>query len=177
MDRLRMPLILLVLAFVIGISPFRPLRITGKSMSPTLREAQTYVLDTFYWKQFTLPVIGKIGTGLRRDDIVVLDRGSERWVKRLVGLPGDRLEIATREDEWIIRVSNLTVNPDQRGMFGPGELIHVGKGEVYVVGDNMNYSSDSTNREIGAFKITDVVGVARNLTLAREFVKPEPRQQ
>lgn len=175
MDRLRTPLILLLLVFVLGVSPFRPLKILGKSMAPTLREEKTYILDTFYWKQFDLPVIGKVGGGLKRGDIVVVQKGSERWVKRLVGLPGDRLEIAEREDGWIVRVSNLTVNPDLRGQFGPGRIVEVGKGEVFIVGDNTNFSSDSTKSEIGTFKVDDIQGIARNITLGRDFKIPEPR--
>jgi signal peptidase I len=175
MDRLRTPLILLVFAFVIGISPFRPLKILGKSMAPTLREEQTYILDTFYWKQFDLPVVGKVGGGLKRTDIVVVKKGAEQWVKRLVGLPGDRLEIARRPDGWVFRVANLTIDPDQRGMYGPGEIVEVGKGEIFIVGDNVNYSSDSTNREIGTFKMDDIQGIVRNLTLTRQFKIPDPR--
>jgi signal peptidase I len=175
MDRLRTPLILILFVIVLGVSPFRPLKIIGKSMSPTLREDQTYILDTFYWKQFDLPVLGKVGGGLKRGDIVVVKKGSEQWVKRLVGLPGDRLEIAEREDGWIVRVSNLTVNPDLRGQFGPGRTVEVGKGEVFIVGDNVNFSSDSTKSEIGTFKIDDIQGIARNLTLARDFKYPPPR--
>jgi signal peptidase I len=175
MDRLRTPLILLLLVLVLGASPFRPLKVIGQSMSPTLREDKTYILDTFYWKQFDLPVLGKVGGGLKRGDIVVVQKGSERWVKRLVGLPGDRLEIAEREDGWIFRVSNLTVNPDLRGQFGPGRVVEVGKGEVFIVGDNTNYSSDSTKSEIGTFKIDDIQGIARSITLGRDFTIPPPK--
>ncbi len=175
MDRLRTPLILLLLVLVLGVSPFRPLKILGKSMSPTLTEDKTYILDTFYWKQFDLPVIGTVGAGLKRGDIVVVKKGTEQWVKRLAGLPGDRLEIAEREDGWIFRVSNLTVNPDLRGQFGPGRIVEVGKGEVFIVGDNVNYSSDSTKSEIGTFKIEDIQGIARTITLGRDFKIPDPK--
>jgi signal peptidase I len=175
MDRLRTPLILLLLVFVLGASPFRPLKVIGKSMAPTLREDQTYILDTFYWKQFDLPVLGKVGGGLKRGDIVVVKKGTEQWVKRLVGIPGDRLEIAEREDGWIVRVSNLTINPDLRGKFGPGRIVEVGKGETFIVGDNVNYSSDSTKSEIGGFKLEDIQGIVRNITLGRDFPIPPPK--
>jgi hypothetical protein len=38
-----------------------------------------------------------------------------------------------------------------------------------VIGDNLNWSSDSTNQEAGAFKLEDIVGVVRTFTFRRDF--------
>src|SRR5690348_15915829 len=90
-----------LLLAVLAITPFRPLKVSGRSMEPTLHNGETYLLDQFYWKT----------SGLRRMDIVVVRHGQEYWVKRLIGMPGDRLQIARRPDGWITEVRNLTENP------------------------------------------------------------------
>src|SRR3954468_22109459 len=95
--------LLLALAFlvVLALLPFRPLKISGRSMEPTLHNGETYLLDHFYWRP----------GGLRRNDIVVVNHGDEKWVKRLVGMPGDHLLIEGLADGWITQVENLTINP------------------------------------------------------------------
>jgi signal peptidase I len=149
----------LALAVVLAITPFRPLKISGRSMEPTLQNGDTYLLDQFYWKP----------SGLRRTDIVVVRHGEEYWVKRLIGMPGDRLQIARRPDGWITQVRNLTLNPSlKRTDDNPEERV-VGEGEIFVIGDNLNQSADSTNQEAGAFKLEDVMGVVRTFTMRRNF--------
>ena len=149
----------ILLAGVLAITPFRPLKVTGRSMEPTLQNGDTYLLDQFYWKP----------SGLRRTDIVVVRHGQEYWVKRLIGMPGDRLQIARRPDGWITQVRNLTLNPELERKDDAAEDRLVEKGEIFVIGDNLNRSSDSTNQEAGAFKLDDVMGIVRTFTLHREF--------
>jgi signal peptidase I len=157
--RLRYTCLGMLFVAVLALTPFRPLKITGRSMEPTLRHGETYLLDHFYWKS----------GGLRRNDIVVVDRGEEKWVKRLVGLPGDVLQIAYGSDGWIENISNVTANPDlRRSERSVGQRV-VEPGEIFVIGDNMGRSTDSTTQEAGAFKLKDVMGVVRSFTLRREF--------
>jgi signal peptidase I len=155
----------ILLAGVLAVTPFRPLKVTGRSMEPTLQNGDTYVLDQFYWKP----------SGLRRTDIVVVRHGDEYWVKRLIGMPGDRLQIARREDGWITQVRNLTLSPELERADDLAEERTVGSGEIFVIGDNLNRSTDSTNQEAGAFKLSDVMGIVRTLSLRREIPFPERR--
>lgn len=157
--KVRGAILALLFLGVVALSPFRPLKVTGHSMEPTLLNGETYLLDQFYWKQ----------GGLRRNDIVVVNHGDERWVKRLIGMPGDLLQIERLGDGWITRVSNLTVNPSERTTEDIVEDRKVGPGEIFVIGDNLNKSFDSTVPEAGAFKLDDVIGVVRTFTLRRKF--------
>lgn len=59
-------------------------RTASGSMEPSLRRGERFVADTFRHPA---------AADLRRGDIVVFQRGDERWVKRLIGLPGDRIEV------------------------------------------------------------------------------------
>lgn len=166
LGKLRPFLIGFLLVLVLALTPFRLLKISGRSMEPTLRNGETYLLDQFYWKP----------GGLHRDDIVVLNHGEERWVKRLIGMPGDRLEIHTLGD-WITKVNNITANPSLHASGRGVEERTVDADEIYVIGDNMNRSADSTNQEHGSFKLADVIGIVRNFALKREFSFPEHSRQ
>jgi signal peptidase I len=148
-----------LLAAVLAISPFRPLKISGRSMEPTLHNGETYLLDQAYWKP----------SGLRRMDIVVVRHGQEYWVKRLFGMPGDRLQIARRPDGWITQVRNLTSDKAIGSTEDELEERLVEAGEIFVIGDNLNRSADSTNQEAGSFKLADVQGVVRTFGLSRDF--------
>jgi signal peptidase I len=133
-------------------------------MEPTLPDGSTYLLDQFYWK---------LG-GIRRDDIVVVRHREEKWVKRLIGMPGDVLQLEYGRRGWIVRLDNLTVNPALR-RDAPNVVVRsVGPDEIFVIGDNLNHSADSTNQEAGAFLLGDIIGVVRTFTFRREF--PFPRR-
>lgn len=157
--KIRVSLLVLLLLGALAVSPFRVLKVTGHSMEPTLRHGETLLLDTFYWK---------LG-GLRRNDIVVVRHGQEHWVKRLIGMPGDDLQIEQLPDGWITNLANLTVNSALRRDGGNLVLRKVQPGEIYVIGDNLNWSADSTNQEAGAFKMLHVIGVVRTFSLRRDF--------
>jgi len=145
--------------------PFRFVRVEGKSMVPTLQDGHLYLLDTFYWKH----------GGLRRNDIVVLRRGDEMWVKRLVGLPGDEiyLEWAFKDTEEghravVVQLQNFTAHPGgvpARGQWGDRRI--VGPDELFVLGDNLNHSTDSTLGPGLMFHVEDVRGVVRHPNFSR----------
>jgi signal peptidase I len=163
--KIRIGSLAVLLLITLALTPFRILKISGQSMEPTLRNGETYLLDQFYWK----------GGGVRRDDIVVVRHEEEKWVKRLVGMPGDRLQITYRPDGSISDIANLTVNPGWERQEPDTVLRAVEPDEIFVIGDNLNRSSDSTNQGTGAFKLRDIVGVVRTLTLVRSFPFPGRR--
>lgn len=148
-----------LVAAALALTPFRPLKVTGHSMEPTLHDGETYVLDQFYWKQ----------QGLKRGDIIVVDKMGEHWVKRLIGMPGDTLQIVRDAPTWIERVDNLTTNPSLRQDGFNVETQKLQGDEIFVIGDNLNRSTDSTSQEAGAFHLSDVIGVVRNFAMRRDF--------
>lgn len=148
-----------VLVFVLLITPFRPLKISGSSMDPTFRNGETYLLDTLYWRS----------GGVRRGDIVVVRHDDDKWVKRLIGMPNDELQITYRWDGWITGIDNLTVTPKARREAMNIRHRKVEPDEIFVMGDNVNRSLDSTNQEVGAFKLEDILGVVRTFTMRRDI--------
>ena len=72
----------IIIAVVILIRTFivTPVQVDGHSMDPTLKDHQILILNK--WKK-----------DYNRFDIVVIDDGEERLIKRIIGLPGETLEI------------------------------------------------------------------------------------
>ena len=103
----------------------------------------------------------------RRGDIIVFPYPEDRsvdFVKRVIGLPGERIEIKDKvvfingrplEDPWGVCESNVTFpsNIAPRDNFGP---VEVPKGSVFVLGDNRDYSHDS--RFWGYVETKDIQG-------------------
>jgi signal peptidase I len=108
-------------------------RIEGSSMIPTLEEGE-------------MVIINKLSYYLddpERGDIIVLhfpnDRSRE-FIKRVVGLPGDRIEIV----DGTVTVNGFPLNEpyinESPAYTGSWE---VPEGQYFVLGDNRNNSSDS----------------------------------
>jgi signal peptidase I len=147
------------------ILPFRVVEVSGRSMMPTLHNGERYLLDRLYYH---------VG-GLRRDDVIVLEHDREELVKRLVGMPGDHLELVMGPDDSVFELRNLTTGQQGRMPIEPGaplvrREITVPSGHIYVLGDNWWRSDDS--RAFGPVPIRSIVGLLRTFALNRNF----PRQ-
>ena len=148
-------------SFVLGacllVMPFRAVRVVGSSMDPTLHDGQRVLVDRWYYRL----------TGLFRYDLVVVRHEGENWVKRLVGLPGDRLALVYGPEGTINGVLNLN-----SGLGPPpgARIITVPPEHLYVLGDNLAVSQDS--RITGPLPLTELIGVVRTPTMGRVFPLP-----
>ena len=99
-------IVLVVRAFI-----FEPFRIPSDSMMPTLLDGDFIVVNKYAYG-LRLPVLNEkfINTGSpQRGDVVVFrhpPNPSVNYIKRLVGLPGDRVEV--RDDQLIINGQPVT---------------------------------------------------------------------
>jgi signal peptidase I len=154
---LRWGISMLALGSFLLITPFRVVRVVGNSMWPTLQNGQALLVDLGYYRL----------TGLRRGDVVVLRHGDENWVKRLVGLPGDRLALLYGTAGDIEGVIPLAPGkpPATRG-----SVITIPPEHLYVLGDNMEVSKDS--RIVGPLPFSELLGVVRTTAFARSFPLP-----
>lgn len=132
--------------------PYRPAVILGPSMQPALRPRQMVLVDRRCAR--TTPVC--------RGDIVLFHHGTDVYVKRVLGVAGDRVEIVQYSNgfEGLLgdglpphKVRELAVRKPE---FAKIRAIRVPKGTVYVVGDNRLCSVDS--REFGPVPVRDVIG-------------------
>ncbi|MDR1262339.1 MAG: signal peptidase I, partial [Oscillospiraceae bacterium] len=128
----------IALALIIRTFIFEPIRVDGESMIHTL-ENNEYT--------FTTQIDYLIGEPSRFDVVICQfpDR-TERFVKRLIGLPGDTIEIS----EGILSVNGdqypedyLTNRPTYTGAWTLED------DQYFVLGDNRPYSNDSHRGEVG----------------------------
>ena len=137
-------------------------RIEGHSMLPTLHEGE-YVL------------INKLAYYLedpQRGDIIVLQFPQDRtrdFIKRIIGLPGDQIEIGDRQvkvNGQALTEPYIADEPDYAGTWT------VPAGQYFVLGDNRNNSSDSHSWQFLPF--SDIVGKAWLIYWPPGDAKPVP---
>ena len=134
-----------ILAIVIRTFLLGPYKIPTGSMHPTFMEGDRIFVDKLSYR-FHEP---------ERGDIIVfkypLDK-SKDFVKRLVGLPGDKIEI--RDGKLIINgrliddppfSEHYYYNRDDWDFGKHGQIIAVPEGNFFAMGDNSAQSSDSRN--------------------------------
>lgn len=122
------------------------LRIYGSSMSPTL-------------------VNGNIVTALRggsygRGDIVAFYYNDKILVKRIVGLPGEVIDI---DEEGNVSVDREPLDEPYLDEKALGECdielpYQVPEGRYFVMGDNRSVSSDSRSSQVGCVAEEQVIG-------------------
>ena len=109
-------IVLIVRAFI-----FEPFRIPSDSMMPTLLDGDFIVVNKYAYG-LRLPVLNEkfISTGSpQRGDVVVFRYPPDprvNYIKRLVGLPGDRVEV---HDDHLI-VNGQTIELQSKGTFADG---------------------------------------------------------
>lgn len=117
-----------------------PCRVTSDSMEPTIQVGQRLIVDrTAYW--FRQP---------HRWEVIVfrcLHEPGDLCVKRVAGLPGERVQI--RDSQVFIdgqpqpAPQNVRYGPRAGQEFGDSPEYTLGPGEFFVLGDNSLVSEDS----------------------------------
>ena len=123
-------------------------RVYNVSMQPTLYEGNLLVVNKLAYK---------LGEPKRGDIIVFHYQGTltEDYIKRVIGLPGDTIDIGG----GVVRVNGQAITePYIAELPGYTGTWKVPEGELFVLGDNRNRSSDS--HDWGFVKQEWVVGKA-----------------
>ena len=140
--------VVIIVALLIKEYVFSPIKVNGTSMYPTLKDGDIMILNE----------IGYYLNGLNRFDIVVVNNGGEKIIKRVIGLPGEVVEYKDnilyingeeiKEDfsheithNFTLSEINQTIIPDDY---------------YFVVGDNRPNSKDS--RMIGLIHKSQIRG-------------------
>lgn len=117
--------------------------VNGISMEPSLKDKQ-------------LIIIKKNNINVKKKDIVLIKRKNRTIIKRLVGVPGDKLEVKG----GYLYVNNKKY--DNNRIVDSGNLkdtIKLGEKDYYVLGDNRSNSIDSRYDEIGLISNDEIKGI------------------
>lgn len=104
------------------------------------------------------------------------DASEQHLVKRIIGLPGDRVVCCTNADRVAINGVELTetyINPAEHAVAQTFDVV-VPAGKIWVMGDNRNHSADSRmHLEIdgGFIDVDDVTGKAAVIAWPLERMK------
>ncbi len=177
-----------VLVLVLGLRSFlyEPFRIPTGSMKPTLLEGDFILVNKFAYG-LRLPVSGKVVLPISKPktgDIVIFRHPDQDLIKRVVGVPGDRVRYSDKQlylNDKVVPRTFIEATQDY-GVYTIeskeilGNIIHdiydypqthreyrytdvvVPEGSYFVMGDNRSNSKDS--REWGFVSEKDLLGKA-----------------
>ena len=125
--------------------------VNGSSMYPTLESADKLLIDKFIYK------VGR----LNRYDIVVFDyHHSSVYIKRIIGLPGEKVTI--KSGRVYINGELLKDDPLAKDVMNYAGIaqngVELGKNEYFVLGDNRNNSYDSRYEQVGIVNKSSIIG-------------------
>ena len=171
-------LVAVVAALVIRSIVFEPVRVDGASMDDTLANGEIMFVTKFDYSStwLCLPWQSReakenaprftFGGNPKRFDVVICrypGRGDTNFVKRVVGLPGDTVEL---KDGYLYvngeKYDEPYINDDYRS--GPLNTMSarvVPEGKYFVMGDHRNNSNDS--RSVGPIDRDMIVGHVRQV--------------
>ncbi len=127
--------------------------VNGVSMQPTLSDGDNLIVDKLSYR-FHDP---------DRFDIIVFPQEDGRYfIKRIIGLPGENVQI---DEVGFIYINGekLMESYGKEVMRDPGlakDGIDLGADEYFVLGDNRNNSMDSRMEEVGLIAKNRIIGRA-----------------
>ena len=144
----------------------RVVTVSGSSMEPTLRNGDMLLLRSG-------------AGGVEQGDVVVLTREDfldEPIVKRVIATEGQTVVIDYTENSVTVDGERLkepyVVEVMAQPYFsGPVETVTVPEGEIFVMGDNRNHSSDSRHPDLGTVDLRCVLGEAKAVLLPLGHLK------
>lgn len=164
-DSMKAFIIAILLVAVIRHFIIAPIVVDGESMMPTLHDHDRMIVNKINYS-LTEP---------KRFDIIVFHANEKQdYIKRVIGLPGDRIEY---KDDILYVNGKAYKEPyldkykkQNQNLFGPLtesftlkdtpiDNDTVPEDHVFVMGDNRRYSKDS--RHIGAIPMDTVLGSAK----------------
>jgi len=151
-------LFLMALAIVIPIRImlFQPFVVSGASMDPNFHDADYLIIDEMTYR-LREPA---------RQEVIVFKyplNPSYKYIKRIIGLPGEKIEI--KDGEIFITKDNETVKLEEDYLSEEVKeewkrnvnfSVELALDQYFVMGDNRNYSSDS--RSWGPVPKKNIVG-------------------
>lgn len=147
--------IIVLVAFFVRYFLIQPYIVEGSSMEPNFHNSEYLLVDKISYRYHNIV----------RGDVIVFHPPSQpklNYIKRVIALPGDRIEIKNGEilvngaqlrEEYIRDGQTLVRNSSAANLSQK-----LRPNEYFVLGDNREHSSDS--REIGSIPRENIIGRA-----------------
>lgn len=138
-------IIIIIVVIIIRTFIFTPVVVNGPSMMNTLHNGDVMILDK----------IGMKLGGIKRFDIVVIQTGKTKIIKRVIGMPGET--ISYHDNKLYINGKEVSDSHSNEITYD-FEEVKIPDGEYYVLGDNRTDSVDS--RILGTIPKNEILGHA-----------------
>lgn len=127
-------------------------KVDGSSMESTLEDGDDIIVEKFSY----------LTKDPERYDIIVFHQSdTENYIKRVIALPGERIQITEGKiyinDRAVFDAYGNTKMEDGGIAEKP---IKLGEDEYFVLGDNRNASKDSRDKAVGVIKREQIIGKA-----------------
>lgn len=134
-------IVILVVIFI-KIFVFSPIRVNGASMNPTLNDKDIMILDEISYRF----------SEIERFNIVVVKEEDEYLIKRVIGLPGEKIEYKDNK----LYVDGKYIKENFKHMETMDFSTALGEDEYFIMGDNRTNSTDS--RIFGPVSRDEIIG-------------------
>lgn len=126
-----------------------PTRISDNSMAPALNSGEVVLCDRF----------GKYLRTPERGDIVLFRTEDGYFVKRIVGMPGETIELV----EGHVFINSIPLDESSYSVSFVGDMppVEVPGGCVFLLGDNREEMYDSRLSSVGSLPFDRIEGVLR----------------
>ncbi len=142
-------IVLFLAVYVLGLQ-----RIVGSSMSPNLKNDDIVLLDKFSYRV----------KDIKRGDIVALYYAdSQYFVKRVIGLPGEKVEFKDNKlyiNDKVINESYLKDVKTEDFNLSELDCDIIPEDKYLVLGDNRENSQDSRDKKVGLIPKKNIIGKA-----------------
>ncbi len=149
-DVAKIALISLIIILPIRYFVAQPFFVRGASMEPTFQDGNYLIVDELSYR---------LGDPSRGDVVVfrMQDGNSQFLIKRIIGLPGERVEV--RDGKVFIEGVELKEPYLSDSLLTAGGItVSLGESDFFVLGDNRSASYDS--RQWGSLPADNIIGKA-----------------
>jgi signal peptidase I len=126
-----------------------PLQVVDESMAPELNSGEVVLCDR----------VGKFVRMPERGDIVVFSTEDGIFIKRIVGMPGETIEIVG----GYVFINSIPLDESSYDVNYVGDMppVEIPAGSVFLLGDNREEMYDSRLESVGSVPFVRILGVLR----------------